>query len=655
MEMLITMAVITIFFIISLPLITQFSMIKIGMNKNVMKCIDENSSAGWYDTDGAGATILPTTDPCRTAVIDVQYDKNRALSSVIKTAERGTSAQTVMAKRLLRTACDLGGTGACDFFINTCRKNGLVSSPYCDDLTDYTDISYYLHLNKNTYSNFGGTYIANQLKTILSKTLHPLLAETINASSTAPNANNNLATDIAEPFVYIQACNTGISSACTIAYNNNYNKSCSQILGKWTLAPTKTYNLTYDASGTIQTVSVNCDMTNPARAAITGCNSINSNLLTNAPDDDCTVAYNHSYNRSCSELNINWDGNVPSNTYNLTKNGAPPAALVPTLCPPSCVTAGPGTVCADGTVFAGTSTVNKRYYFTTSADQGLFTWETNNNTTLTNANDLNDGSSNTSILQGRTNPPDVFAPYRAAQACYSATDSGYTDWYLPARNELSVLYANRIAIGNFSLINYYWSSTENNSIGSTIVNFSNGNIGNNYNKWNNYNVRCVRKQLAVDTTCPSAGDTCADGTKYAGPFSTYYLYTTTLDKGQFPWNYGYALGSNTMATDPNYGMSNYIKLINLIDDYSPYNAALACKALNDASTFGYTDWYLPARNEISILFNNRTLIGGFASAMYWTSTETGYYQANCLNFGGTGGFSNYEKWNNYRVRCVRRD
>ena len=653
MEMMISMVVISILVAASAPIITQFSMLKTGMNKNVMKCIDNNDSTGWYDTDSAGATILPTTDPCKTAVLDIQNDKNKTLSSTIQTAERGTSAQKIMAKRILRAACDQGGAGACDYFINTCRLNGSAASPYCDDTTDYTDITYYLHLNRITYANNGATYIANQLEVLLAKMVINLLNEVINDDTTAPNANNNIATSLAQPWVYIQACNAGIQDTCEYSYNNNYNRSCYQVKSIWPRAITQTYKLTYDNAGTIQTESINCDMTNEPSAAITGCKNITANLLTNAPDDDCTAGYNNDYNTTCSRITANWSG-APTDSYNLTTNGAPPTALVSATCPPPCVSSGIGTVCADGTVYAGNNSTGY-YYYTTPADQGLFTWLTNNNTTATGATSSTDGSGNTAILEGIINPPNAFAPSKAAEVCYNATDAGYSDWYLPAREELSVLYTNRAAIGNFSLLNYYWSSTEYDSTRANIINFQNGNLGTAYSKWNNYNVRCIRQQGAADASCPNPGDTCSDGTKYAGPYSTYYLFTTLLDKGQFTWSNGYAFGSSTMATDIDYGIPNYTKLIALVDDYAPYNAVQACKTLNDSAFGGYTDWYLPARNEESILFNNRLAIGGFALAMYWTSTESNYYQATCLNFNGTGGFSTYDKTNNYRVRCVRRD
>jgi hypothetical protein len=47
----------------------------------------------------------------------------------------------------------------------------------------------------------------------------------------------------------------------------------------------------------------------------------------------------------------------------------------------------------------------------------------------------------------------------AARLCYDLVEGGYSDWYLPSRDELSKLYLNRIAIGGFSQ-SWYWSSTK---------------------------------------------------------------------------------------------------------------------------------------------------------------------------------------------------
>ena len=51
----------------------------------------------------------------------------------------------------------------------------------------------------------------------------------------------------------------------------------------------------------------------------------------------------------------------------------------------------------------------------------------------------------------------------AARLCGDLVLNGYSDWYLPSKDELHQLYKfymnNRVAIGSFDY-NYYWSSTE---------------------------------------------------------------------------------------------------------------------------------------------------------------------------------------------------
>ncbi|MDD4476776.1 MAG: DUF1566 domain-containing protein [Patescibacteria group bacterium] len=51
----------------------------------------------------------------------------------------------------------------------------------------------------------------------------------------------------------------------------------------------------------------------------------------------------------------------------------------------------------------------------------------------------------------------------AAKLCDDLVSGGYSDWYLPSRNELNKLYLNRVAIGGFSLTSWYWSSSESNA------------------------------------------------------------------------------------------------------------------------------------------------------------------------------------------------
>jgi hypothetical protein len=143
----------------------------------------------------------------------------------------------------------------------------------------------------------------------------------------------------------------------------------------------------------------------------------------------------------------------------------------------------------------------------------------------------------TSVINGPTNSASeaaLGAAYQAAVFCEGLTIGGYTDWYLPARNELEVLYyflkptttANDTSTGsNANAVspepistNYssgspaqtgagigfrtgetnafasdnYWSSTEDGSNFAWVQNFTNGLQNNNYKNSSRY-VRAVRR------------------------------------------------------------------------------------------------------------------------------------------------------------------
>jgi hypothetical protein len=48
---------------------------------------------------------------------------------------------------------------------------------------------------------------------------------------------------------------------------------------------------------------------------------------------------------------------------------------------------------------------------------------------------------------------------------------------------------------------------------------------------------------------------------------------------------------------------------------------IAAKICSDLVLNGYSDWFLPSKDELNKLYENKTMIGGFHSADYWTSSE----------------------------------
>ncbi len=75
----------------------------------------------------------------------------------------------------------------------------------------------------------------------------------------------------------------------------------------------------------------------------------------------------------------------------------------------------------------------------------------------------------------------------------------------------------------------------------------------------------------------------------------------------------------------------------------------------DTSTaFGFDDWYLPSKNELNAIYENRDAIGGFTTNFYWSSTESSETDAWRQNFydGKKDAAHKFEKG---EIRCVRRD
>jgi Protein of unknown function (DUF1566) len=101
---------------------------------------------------------------------------------------------------------------------------------------------------------------------------------------------------------------------------------------------------------------------------------------------------------------------------------------------------------------------------------------------------------------------------------------------------------------------------------------------------------------------------------------------------------GTAIGtglSNTMAIIANQGAGSY--------------AATVARSYTGG---GNTDWYLPSKDELNKLYINRVSIGGFASAAYWSSSESVTLSAWLQVFGSGGQnflFKNYA----FYVRAVR--
>lgn len=126
------------------------------------------------------------------------------------------------------------------------------------------------------------------------------------------------------------------------------------------------------------------------------------------------------------------------------------------------------------------------------------------------------------------------------------------------------------------------------------------------------------------------------------------LITTKLDQAvENKWGCTEAL---IEATDEKIGAGS--KNTNLILDNCS-DAEIAAMICNEFSYNGYNDWYLPSKDELNKIYENKDLIGGTASATYWSSSEYDKDMAWGQSFS-TGSQNPLSKDNTFRVKAIRK-
>jgi hypothetical protein len=124
-----------------------------------------------------------------------------------------------------------------------------------------------------------------------------------------------------------------------------------------------------------------------------------------------------------------------------------------------------------------------------TADQIInITWNWGGSTVST-------GATGTALGTGNSNTNTIVNVYGsgtyAAKLCFDLVLNGYSDWYLPSKDEMAKMILNKNAIGGFSSANY-WSSTEFSGINAYYSNFTSGSANLIGAKNTVANVRAVR-------------------------------------------------------------------------------------------------------------------------------------------------------------------
>jgi hypothetical protein len=138
--------------------------------------------------------------------------------------------------------------------------------------------------------------------------------------------------------------------------------------------------------------------------------------------------------------------------------------------------------------------------------------------------------------------------------------------------------------------------------------------------------------------------------KFKLPYVTYngttiYVHPTDNSSGIRWYNGDY---SSTNARSTMDGEANTSLILT-----SQGQGSYAAQICADLVAFGYDDWYLPAKDELNAIYQDKEAIGGFSYAYYWSSTEYSNTDAWGQDFNN-GSQVTYGKYPTSRVRCVRK-
>jgi hypothetical protein len=142
------------------------------------------------------------------------------------------------------------------------------------------------------------------------------------------------------------------------------------------------------------------------------------------------------------------------------------------------------------------------------------------------------------------------------------------------------------------------------------------------------------------------------GSKSHGSASTEW---DDIDWGSF----GPDIGGDDASAPPELtavgaGQANTAAIVSALGDNG--GTAYAAQLADDLDHNGYTDWFLPSKDELDLIYQNlhEQGLGGFAdSDRYWSSSEITRTTAWLQDFDSTALQSDVDKDEGNRVRAIR--
>jgi len=176
-------------------------------------------------------------------------------------------------------------------------------------------------------------------------------------------------------------------------------------------------------------------------------------------------------------------------------------------------------------------------------------------------------------------------------------------------------------------------------------------------------VSCTKESIhnssAVSTQSLDKAVTFTIGDHYGGGI-IFYIDTTGLhgmiadeaDLGAIRWNSADFIITGAKGKIIGRGKRNTKKIVTAMGTSVSYAALLCDQSVKN----GYTDWYLPSRDELNELYKQRNVIGGFQTdagvSTYWSSSEAINYKARCQIFYSGAQVVNLQ-YQPLNVRAVR--
>jgi len=153
----------------------------------------------------------------------------------------------------------------------------------------------------------------------------------------------------------------------------------------------------------------------------------------------------------------------------------------------------------------------------------------------------------------------------------------------------------------------------------------------------------IRHRIITSTTQLGIGDWYQGGIVFYTDGAGHGLLAAPTDQSSgVQWGcYGTSIPGAQSTTD---GAANTAAIV-----ANCATRPIAASICDELDLNGYTDWFLPAKDQFNQMYNNIT---GFINTTYWSSSEVDANIAWSPYEELAAGYENY-KDNNFTVRCVR--